>query len=176
MTLSNQSPARAEGSIPISGPANFSALSGPEDLRSYFPGFLRSDDAGHLFAGTDLATREFFFFGPPGGLIVPHPVIQRVGANGWRREREMNITFPGGPPQYAARWSPSDPFTSLPAEQAFPALFLTAMETDPAGNCYAVCHAHEINLEKTSFSVGRHIVVIKFSPILSWPPHATFPA
>ena len=45
----------------------------------------------------------------------------------------MNITFPGGPPQYAARWSPSDPFTSLPAEQAFPALFLTAMETDPHG-------------------------------------------
>ena len=164
VTLPDQSPARAEGSVPVSAIATFSALSGPEDLRTFYPRYLRSDNAGHLFAGTDLATRLSSDFGPLSNRLASRPVIQRIGTNGWRRERELKSTFEGGAIQYAVRWSPSDSFTSIPADQAFLGLTLLGMETDPAGNCYAVCLAYQPNWERTFLVESRHIVVIKFSP------------
>lgn len=119
------------------------------------------DAAGNFYVTNNMSQRQIF---GANEYWVDHGVIQRVGPNGWRRQRMVEQVIVGSDVFYYERWSPGGPSIPITAGE-YSVLSTTLVKgcTDAAGNTYAAFELTDYSpFGSPKFPSRSYVLVVKF--------------
>lgn len=134
----------------------YNGRAGAEDQRNVFARHLAVAPDGTFFTGSDLSPDYQI-------AATMNATVQRLGAAPWRSERTRSVTSTQDGPQYYESWF-GGPASAVPYWRYEPLVSsIKALETDAAGNVYALYDQRINNGNNSGYTFSRHLLLVKYN-------------